>query len=970
MKNKLGSFLLLILSSYTMQCTVETAELAAAVRTKVFDTTTGTLFLGLEGGSDNALSRINRFSGFSTPTVHAIGSNLSGKIIEYLSLCTEQCQTYPLIAAVAQNTEQYEQTVINVLTRDGSSIKTTDALYDEIGETITKGIVGLAASSSYLFAAVRPNGDHNFGDVDGNNPRTYGSGIGLVHVNKTNQKNIILTTKNADTGGDGNKAKRLDKTSAEIKIQNDIAQFGEDELANDSVRLVWDEKLNRLYIALWIKTGNNENDGGRSIVVARVNANESLSFSPIAPDSTFADDRLTNVIGVKKADTFAWARKIGIMHTSTGGSYLIISGNVYEEGDKKVNSIYALPLVDNLSNTAQHGTLANKNTPPVNGKFTDPATADGDLLEIDTDRNAILVGAYPLPVPATTLPSDMVIIGDTVYVSIEEAQGDDYTYAPGIFSSQALFDENGKIARWTTWAKRSYPFDGFESIPGDAEKGRIKFFAIDAVNGKVWAIDGDTKTHLASTTWSFGNDAGASAPTTLTSCLNRMLTRGCFSVLDLNQSVRALGNLCPGRYALFGGLDKVVFARISEGLGADYSAPAAPFNFAADGSASYPEKVVEDFSSTENILETFLPTGAGPVTSLEFSRRILTADPYGEKQNYFFAGTQNGLYVFAKKEDPDKLSGFTADENINKLNAAPFSTGSWFKMNNIRGSVIAMTTSGNGNPETNNGALYILTMEPTMNPEHPMVSRIYSIPFAETYIDMNSDAALIAQSEVTATNSDLGTVREILGLQIVSTTEDAGKEQLVIATNQGLYSSHASQTLGNTGIILAKTQAAAAWAPISATDTTMYSALFGLDTEVRKKIWPMEVADNTYRKTFSRSSLDQLNSSPDAPVNFSFLPKPFNSTATLQKLQTLSQSTGFWSDGARRFFIINWEHDPRFRNRLMVMPFDTYQWYVCSPDQVITDPRLSNICVFYWIEQIGASGIMMVGTNNGIVALQ
>lgn len=953
---------------HTTHCTVE-AELPATVKSKVFDRTTGTLFLGLEGesGAANSISRVNRFSGVGKPIVTGIaGTNLTGKTIEFLALSTSECETSPLLVTVAQATNPLEQKEVNVLTHDGATMVTTDEeLNDADGEAATTGIVAIAASSSHIFAAVRPTEDtsNNFGDT--------GSGIALIGVDKPPE--LKLNIKDATTGQDGNQALPLDKTSDEIKIGGDVT-FGlsgaSDATSNQAINLHWNEKLQRLYIALWVKSGGASGDGARSVVVGRVLPSglfaNTLALQEIAPAAAFDADQLTNIIGAKKTDIFVVARRVRVMHTSTGLSYLIVSGNVYEGTDVKINKVFALPLVDNQSKPTEHGTLAKKDAALANGKFVTAATANADL----PTSNEIFakVGGFPLPIPNEGLPSDIVVVGDTVYVTIEEAADD--THDPGIFYSQALFDETGKIVRWTMWAKRAFPFNGFASITDTADKGRVKFFDIDAHNGKIWAINGVTTVVgsesvltagklLASTGWSSGSYMADATPTTLVGKLNHTLKKGCFSVLDLDQKTRGLGTSSPGRYALFGGLNKVVFARISKS-----KQGSAPFDFATDGSETFRQTVMDDFSDSTNFLETYLPSGAGAVTSLEYSRRINTST----NQNYFFAGTQNGLYVFAQKITG---VGFTIASFVNVLNNVPFSDGQWYKMDGIQGSVIAITTSGNGNPDAGQGALYVLTMQATGNPEHPIISRIYNIPFDETYTAMQASIYLIAQSKFEVTDSDLSSVKEILGMQIISTAANATKEQLVITTNRGLFRSNADQTGTNPGVINAKNQTLAKWEPVTENDTAMYSGIFEIDAQVKTTVWPIQVSDEKGMLSFERSSIKQLNGAQNTPPSpFTFNPTPFNSADTTKTFQTLYETTHFWSDGARRFFIVKRPGDPSNRNRLMVMPHDANEWHICNPNQILSDPKLSTVRVFYWVKHIGATGILMAGTNFGIIALE
>ncbi|MCK5632276.1 hypothetical protein KAH94_00845, partial [bacterium] len=496
------------------------------------------------------------------------------------------------------------------------------------------------------------------------------------------------------------------------------------------------------------------------------------------------------------------------------------------------------------------------------------------------------------------------------------------------------------------------PFNAFANITDTAQKGKIFSFAVDALNGKIWAVDGSEKKYLASTSWTRGR---ADQPTSLIYKLNYILSDGCYSVLDLDQSTRGLAVSSPGRYALFGGKNKVVFTKTNKSLQTttDFSVSA--------GAIPAPQTVIEDFSSDENFLETNLPSGAGAVIALEYSRRLAAS---GE-QNYFFAGTQNGLYVFAN----NLKKGFTVDANVDDLNVAPFN-GSWYKFDGIQGSVITIKTSGRGDDGDEQGALYVLTTQVGTTAQRPLISKIYKIPFDVNITDMETATVLLAESGIQETGSDLNSIKAIFDMELISTEINGNiKEQLVIATNQGLYrSTTAENTLSQDGIIDATDQEDAKWKPINTDDTSMYSALFGIDNAYNKTtIWPVQIADKKGANSFTRSSITQLNGT-EISNDYLFVPEHFNATCQHKQFKTLLETTFFWSDGARRFFIVRPEQTGQ-GNRLLILPFNTADWFVNNPNTVLSDPSLNTACSFNWVQQIGASGQLIVGANNGVISL-
>ena len=56
----------------------------------------------------------------------------------------------------------------------------------------------------------------------------------------------------------------------------------------------------------------------------------------------------------------------------------------------------------------------------------------------------------------------------------------------------------------------------------------------------------------------------------------------------------------------------------------------------------------------------------------------------------------------------------------------------------------------------------------------------------------------------------------------------------------------------------------------------------------------------------------------------------------------------------------------------MSFPYNTLEWRVCAPGQQILlfDPYVTATKRFFWVKQIGATGILMAGTQNGIIALE
>jgi hypothetical protein len=640
------------------------------------------------------------------------------------------------------------------------------------------------------------------------------------------------------------------------------------------------------------------------------------------------------------------------MHTSTGPDYLIVDcaqNNV-------CNRVFALPLVNDTANpdSATNGTIADKNSALNSSfKFIIPATAAGELPENDAITNPeAVVGAGDLPIQSTDTISDMVVVGDGVYVAISKAPTN--VNDTGIWYSQALFDSTGKILRWTPWTKRIIPINAFPGItlPGGAtHNGSVKFLEIDGATGNVWLVEGTTEQTVGITNWVTG--FGTSD---LLTTANATLSRGCYCVLDLDQATRGFLDTTVHRYVLFGGANQVTFARTTQAI--DIS------------SISSPQTTVTDFSLDENFLNTLLPKKSGCCQVLEYSRTSTTADEDPARANFcfFFAGTDTGLFVFTDIDG----NGFNPI-TLSTLNLAPFTGRFWRKISTIAGSVIDIKTSGAGR------TLYVLTSEST--PTTPLKSTLFSIPFTDNISSMFalSNIHTIAQTGVGAFTN----VVQFYGIQIIATDDPRAanpenKEQLVLATNQGLFRSTASQA-GSASVATVTNQADAQWMLVAAnaiqtTATTAFFGIAGADTPIRNTTWPFSIQDQNGFLTFDRGSIHQFsgngNMGGTAPeFNSYFIPAAFNARPQTAEFTTLFPIIYFFSDGGRRFFIYNRTTDPADIVKIGVLPFDINDWNIAQLN-VLNNPTLNAINRFYWLKQIGATGILMAGTGNGLVGLQ
>ena len=656
--------------------------------------------------------------------------------------------------------------------------------------------------------------------------------------------------------------------------------------------------------------------GGRSVVVGQVDGSGAIRLLPIAPDSAFVSgDPNNRMIGALDVIPHTLTiNKVRVMHASTGPSYLIINGGDNNFGPTN-NTMYALPLVDRGDpDDLDQGTLADKNSALVNYKFVTPALLNAQLPAASDP--AVMVGAGPLNISTTTTISDIDVVGDTVFVSINHSPsiGND----GGILYSQAMFDEDGKILRWTPWTKKAFP--PFTTSNASLTSS-VKFFSVDPVTAKLWVVDG-SGINVLQNSWIHTT----MNPINLLDQLNTIITGAGIGVLDLDQSTRGfLSNV--SRYALFSGGRNVAFARVSTSTGP---------------SVNSAQLITSNYSTPNNFLVTSLPGDSCQVTVLEYSRQLA-----GSARNYFFAGTRNGLYVFCVGGN-----GFDVS-TMGPLNAPPFSTGSWQAAPNIPGPISDIKTTGN--------TLYVLTTNAVAG------STLYRIPFQTTV------AAMFASSNIFPIAKSLtGTFADIVifnGLQIISTTPNGSTEQIVLATNNGLFISTKPG-----GVQTATSDADAQW--ILQPDTNAYyNGIAKIDNasipvSSPSTVWPFYIADSTNTRIFDRSIWQQLNGTQDAGP-FNFVPPFFNSIEVNNPVfETLPLISYYWSDGARRIGVVANIASSCAPGQLISLPFDTLEWDLDNPEEaILTDSLLNKTVAFYWIKQIGVTGLLMAGTDRGIIAL-
>lgn len=922
-----------------------TTTFATQVLCNAYHQPSKTWFVGMEDGNTTyEIAKVGSSGNFSAVALNAATDD---NCIRHLGLSHNTSSVHnPLVIFTATaDTSTEPTTLFSLVSGDTTALQVVDSngndasINDFSGTTATDSIRALAAGNSYAFAAVKDN--------DTADPTTFGTdaddGIALMTIDHDTKK---LTVTNATDAAVGNKA--VNTIAATLNITQDPATLDGD------VTLHWSERLQRLYVGMQATTENTDNHLCYGLLIYRVAANNILTaVPPITTPAINTATINTKIIAAESGGAGATSialLKLDTMYTSTGLDYLIVNGG-NAAADSVKNLVYALPLVYTAADTDNNnGALADidfAGNAPVIGTGFDTKAADLSKVYSNVaathPQAAVGGGALPIANASTAGVSDMKVIGDTVYCAVYSAAVNT-TNAPGIYYSQAIFDNTGAIARWTDWAKAA-PF----AIGNSTTDGASGHFAVDATTGNIIGTDNTTNTIINRTDWT----ASGTATTSLVATLNSNLSGGCFSVFDLNQSTRNFGtvNDAFNRYALFGGRGKVVFTKISLGRSAAYLAP---------------QTMITDFSDIDNIKETTLPNDTAPVTVLGYSK---WADD-GNK-GFFFAGTRNGLYVFAATGG----AGFDPD-NFANLDEAPFTTFSWQKLTNISGEPKAIKSIGNN--------LYVLTRDTTKLTTLTTTAttppdRLYSFVLnTVTFTNLNllgTGHCLIAQSGVDSGAIDLSTATLFHDFEIVTAAADGTDEQIILSTNNGLYKSATAEGVQTLIDATANTnQEAALWAQITnpATDTKTYDHLTApTHTRIPQTVWASEWLDNSSGDgIWTFSGLRQLGGSTAAA--FADVPDATFNSDSSTLFTRLSPIKKFWSDGARRLYVGVPGYSNGSQNELFTLPFNvgSSDWNMSGERIISNDAIAQSHNVFHWVQAIGATGNIMAGTDKGVISLE
>ncbi len=941
------------------------------VNTLAYNKNTGRVYVGLiEGGapSNFRISWVGRpttSAAAAAPTFTAVASataitapaaNLNTLRIDQLSIIptapgANGAETLVFLAGadaagIAAATRPVATTSTGTLVSQAAAADIQD------GNAAANGrVIALRGMGSRLLAIVKANGA-----ATADWGTTQDDAATLVTVTNTGGAHTFVTTATAPAAG----------TTLTTQAIANFARTANLGVANGLfLDAHYDDILGKLYVSKDVTAGN-------------VNAAD-LAFGFVMFDVTNAAITLTNQTGVDLATSITAAtqggakivvaqrnnrvqlRRIRTLHTSAGYPYLIVQGGTDSAAaDTQFNRIRAVPLV--RANSPYAGRLAVNDLDCADTPVATGATAN-DALPLSADANSTVVGGGVLPADAAANITDMQVVGSTVYVAIDVAANG--TNAPGLYYSQAILNDIGKVANWTDWAKVVK-----DETSGTARTvARCYRFAVDAAGGRIWTVPGGAaevnRTLVKMTTW-----ANSGATSTLQGQINGILNgTPCYSYFDLNNTVRnfANGTGIVSRIAFFGGMNKVCVAQLATGTAAAFgSAPSFEVQTDLTNAAN---SAVDISTGLEN---------AGPIVALGW-----TGLATGGNTNFFLAGSPRGLYAFRKNTALGGRTGFNiisingGGELLGATNAVPFT-----------GTFAAWELTGLTEPVlnivTDNATAYIHTR--TINASGVSIDRVYRLiaPATGTVAALTDAANLVKIAETGAGSAGtLTNVRCINGIALVAQNAGGTQNELALATDQGVYMSRG-------GNIIASTEGDAAFTRVSA-PVEVRNLSSNHHSRIPATIWGTEQATSRYNQPgtvvgsySTQEDLLHLGTNAAATITTGINFDGFN-TNTANVFGDLSlvakapggmpTSHGFFSDGAFRVMLSDDFDGNSPHDVIRFLPWDVssnLQGYNISslitiPDAALQTTATNPLSEIYWVHRI--AGHLCVGYDKGLAVL-
>jgi len=411
--------------------------------------------------------------------------------------------------------------------------------------------------------------------------------------------------------------------------------------------------------------------------------------------------------------------------------------------------------------------------------------------------------------------------------------------------------------------------------------------------------------------------------------------QGCTCVLDIPKDTQGIqGGGHPNfSVALFGGIEKVIFARTKYGL--------------------QRHTAVNAFNDDDNYKETTLQ-GSGVVRCLGFSRNFENQTTKG----YFLAGTDNGLYVYTDDND----QGFDGNNGLTTLQAAPFDAPSNFTWKRIAENLITGPVTS---IECDGFNIYIVEQDITT--QGGITSKLWKFPLTN---DTNTMVAAVNVPIAQSDSGDIPTNTIFTGFRLVTNRIGQNARAGILSTNKGIYRSIPDLT----AVTLASN-----WEPID--ETQAYHSLYSpkrtptaADLEagrdgVNHKVWGIALADDDRELNYYQNSRFYQFNTNAARTNITLFANAGYTSGDLLAPATsptyLDRSLYFWSDGARRFYT-RFNADETVYNALRSLPYYGAEWAMTEP-HVFSE--LLSITRIHWIENISGLGIVLAGTDTGVISL-
>lgn len=341
----------------------------------------------------------------------------------------------------------------NILDANGALVTTVAALATngpENEDAVLQG--GMAA-----FTAVAPSGG-DFGEP--------GGGIAVATLTQITENEITKLSFNylATT--------ELTTTTQAVRIGGNLAAMG--PFVTLYTSSLPQSKIFWTYIGLQVQAGTG---GAYGVIVMPATAQKPV-FYDLAPATAVEED---SIIATNSPSAQVSIYHVGTMLTTTQLPYLVVVGGVYTPPAGK-NKVYALPQLSTSPDLASKNAIPQTTFSPdypfliQSRAFVTPATAAGDLYT-PADIPAV-VGGGDAPGDIT----DLFVSGDAVFVAVPVSNASQPS--PGIFHSQALFDDLGRIKGWTKWQRVG------------ATNSMVQLFAFDERSGNFWYLPGADEDNL------------------------------------------------------------------------------------------------------------------------------------------------------------------------------------------------------------------------------------------------------------------------------------------------------------------------------------------------------------------------------------------------------------------------------------------------------------------------------------------